>query len=173
VDLASAGVAEKVDPGASGSKKKGDGMREDRHEVDIHVPAPQVLHAFLDVEKLRGWWGNQQGFVEARPGGMWVVTWDVPVEGFGYVALTGTIRSLEAGKRLEIENLAYLNKNRAILGPMSLTVSVTEREGTSHVVVRQAGYQSGGDWDWYYQLVVENWPAALTRLRQFLEGPGH
>lgn len=34
----------------------------------------------------------------------------------------------------------------------------------------QGNYQSGGDWDWYHDAVKLAWPAALEKLKNFLEG---
>jgi uncharacterized protein YndB with AHSA1/START domain len=122
-----------------------------------------------DVEMMRQWWGVHRGLVDGREGGVWALTWDVPAEGFGHVVLSGTIKSLRHGEQLHIENLLFFNKERMVLGPMTLDFDVSVSAGRSVVKVRQGGYGAGGDWDWYYQLVMENWPPALARLKEFLE----
>jgi uncharacterized protein YndB with AHSA1/START domain len=138
-----------------------------RVEIEIAAPAEKVLNAFTNVEAMQDWWSAVGGLVEARPGGVWAVTWDASQ--FGFVALSGVVESLRPGERLRIGNLAYFNRQRAVLGPMALAVEVSESEGRSKLVVCQSGYKYGSDWEWYYELVRESWPPALVRLKKFLE----
>ena len=71
---------------------------------------------------------------------------------------------------IEIETyLSYCNQSRSLLGPMTLSVTIEEAAGISQVNISQSGFGGGTDWDWYYQLVGENWPIALEQLKAYLE----
>lgn len=144
-------------------------MRDVEGEIEITCKPDAVTTAFTDVNALRQWWGVKQGLVDARKGGVWSCTWDVPVEGFGFVILAGRIRSLSAGEHLHIEDLLYFNKEHPVLGPMRILLDVELTDAGSRVKVRQDGYGKDSDWDWYYQLVVKNWPRALGKLKEHLE----
>ena len=61
--------------------------------------------------------------------------------------------------------MGLLNPGRQILGPMELLILATPENGKTILTVVQAGYQSGDDWDWYYNAVNEAWPALITKLR--------
>ena len=32
-----------------------------------------------------------------------------------------------------------------------------------------SGYQSGGDWDWYYEAVTAAWPVVVKTIKDYLE----
>ncbi len=82
------------------------------------------------------------------------------------------VKSILPGKRLRLEPLVYFNAERAVLGPMRLSISVRERGGKTRVSVRQDGYGEGPDWDWYYQAVVQGWKDTLANLKEYLESQG-
>jgi uncharacterized protein YndB with AHSA1/START domain len=138
-------------------------------EIDVAAPPEAVLEAFTQVEAMQVWWHVQRGHVAAHPGGFWALTWDVPQPEFGFVVLSGIIESFRPGEHLSIKNLLYFNRQRPVLGPMTLTIEVRKAEDLSHLVVCQDGYGYGEDWDWYYELVRKNWPPALVAAKAFLE----
>jgi uncharacterized protein YndB with AHSA1/START domain len=47
-------------------------------ETTVLIPASpeRVLRSFVDADDLRGWWKVSRSLVEAKPGGVWSVTWD-------------------------------------------------------------------------------------------------
>ncbi len=143
-------------------------MREVHAEIEIASHSRQVIDAFTSVDQMQRWWGVHHGLVDAQHDGTWTLAWDVPDNRFGYVVLTGYVRVL-GHSQLLIGNLVYLNRSRHPLGPMTLSVTVEEAAGACQVIVSQGGYRHGEDWDWYYQLVRENWPLALEQLKQHLE----
>ncbi len=49
-----------------------------------------TLQQFLAVEAMQRWWGVARGPVEPRVGGIWVLGWDLPPQGYRYVT-TGII----------------------------------------------------------------------------------
>ena len=144
-------------------------MREVKGEMEIECAPEAVTAAFTDVQGMMQWWGVKHGLVDARKGGVWSCTWAVPVEGFGFVILSGRIRRLRPGEHLHIEDLLYFNKERPVLGPMRILLDVEATARGSHLKVGQDGYGNDRDWDWYYDLVVQNWPKALQRLKAHLE----
>ncbi|MFQ5720503.1 MAG: SRPBCC domain-containing protein [Acidobacteriota bacterium] len=145
-------------------------MREIEGEIEIAGEPDAVTAAFTDVQALKKWWGVREGLVDARQGGVWSCTWDVPVDGFGFVILAGRIRSLRPGEHLHIEDLLYFNRERPVLGPMRILLDIEPHENLSRIKVRQDGYGKDSDWDWYYGLAEDNWPKALGKLKDFLEG---
>ena len=88
--------------------------------------------------------------------------------GFGIVS-TGIIKSYIKDKKLVIENFVYLNPKKAILGPMTLTIEAQEKDGMVEVYLCQDGYQTGEDWDWYYEAVKVAWPDVMNTLKEYLE----
>lgn len=136
----------------------------------VHVQASpeQALRAFLDVEQMKQWWGVTRGLVEPRKGGIYALAWGETPQGYKYV-VSGVLKSFLPGKRIWLEPLVYFNSERAVLGPMRLSISVRERDGGTRVSVRQDGYGTGPDWDWYYEAVVKSWKVTLSNLRQYLE----
>ncbi|MCH7512912.1 MAG: SRPBCC domain-containing protein [Bacteroidetes bacterium] len=127
-----------------------------------------VLNAFMDFDMLNGWWGVEKALVEKREGGVYALVWDISESGFRYVA-TGIIKSYKADAILEIENYTYLNLKMPIMGPMGLIIEAIVKNNQTELTVTQTGYQSGGDWDWYYDAVKQAWPDVLASLKEYLE----
>ncbi|MCH8233259.1 MAG: SRPBCC domain-containing protein [Bacteroidetes bacterium] len=127
-----------------------------------------VLNAFMDFDMLNGWWGVEKALVEKREGGVYALVWDISESGFRYVA-TGIIKSYKADAILEIENYTYLNLNMPIMGPMGLIIEAIVKNNQTELTITQTGYQSGGDWDWYYDAVKQAWPDVLASLKEYLE----
>lgn len=122
----------------------------------------------MDFDMLNGWWGVEKALVEKREGGMYALVWDISESGFRYVA-TGIIKSYKADAILEIENYTYLNLNMPIMGPMGLIIEAIVKNNQTELTVTQTGYQSGGDWGWYYDAVKQAWPDVLASLKEYLE----
>lgn len=122
----------------------------------------------MDFDMLNGWWGVEKALVEKREGGVYALVWDISESGFRYVA-TGIIKSYKADAILEIENYTYLNLNMPIMGPMGLIIEAIVKHNQTELTITQTGYQSGGDWDWYYDAVKQAWPDVLASLKEYLE----
>jgi len=142
-------------------------MRKVESSIIINAPATAIIDAFTDPRQLKGWWGVHSSLVQPAPGGLYILAWKGN-EGFNYIN-TGIVKAYEAGLFIEIEKLSYLNTERQILGPMTLLVECSPHNASTYVHVCQGGYQSGGDWDWFYDIVLENWPIALQNLKKYLE----
>jgi len=52
---------------------------------------------------------------------------------------------------------------------MSLSIFAKPKDGSTELYICQDGYQKGGDWDWYYEAVVQAWPKALEIIKDYLE----
>lgn len=117
---------------------------------------------------LRDWWQVEKTLVEPKPGGLYTLAWAVTKKGMGYVS-PGIIKTYRLESELVIENFVYLNLDKPFLGPMSLTVQATEKEGRTEVYLCQDGYQSGENWDWYYEAVKQAWPEVMETLKNYLE----
>ncbi|HEY0744160.1 MAG TPA: hypothetical protein VGD40_21990, partial [Chryseosolibacter sp.] len=74
---------------------------------------------------------------------------------------------------LVIRNFVYMNPEKELLGPMTLTVRVTQTGTSSSVYICQDGYQHGTDWDWYYDAVKEAWPVVAKKIKTYLEEKSH
>ncbi len=134
----------------------------------ISLPPEKVMAAFYQPDLLKGWWGVERSLIELRPGGLYTLIWEVSKNGIGYVS-TGIIKEYELNELLVIEDLVYLNPEKAPLGPMKLSIETVPRGSGTFLTVHQTGYQQGGDWDWYYDAVKDAWPVALTGLKKYLE----
>ena len=144
-------------------------MRNVRAVTTIASDPGTILQAFLEQQHLQAWWGVARSLVEAKPGGLWVLAWEISDTGIRYVS-TGIIEKLIPHEYLKISGMTYLNPEREILGPMALEIKVARAdENNSTAEVIQSGYQYGGDWDWYYDAVVNAWPVALKMLKEYLE----
>lgn len=108
--------------------------------------------------------------MEARTGGAYTLAWHVTADGFGYVT-SGVIEEISAGA-LRVGSVVYLNPERPILGPMSITVTAEATRLGCRLTVLQDGYREGPDWDWYYDSVQHAWPLVLTTLSEYAETEG-
>lgn len=143
-------------------------MKKVEASIEIKTTPANIIRAFTDINMLRIWWGVERALIETRSGGVYTLAWNISDKGFGYIS-SGTIRRYQPENLLELENFVYLNPERSILGPMSLIVKATRKEGNTELYLRQDGYQEGADWDWYYEAVREAWPTVLLRLKEYLE----
>ncbi len=143
-------------------------MRTVEQKILIKTRPERVISAFTDTTMLKGWWGVEKSLVETHSGGCYTLAWQVSKTGFSYVS-TGVIKSYESHSHLIVENMVYLNPERPFLGPMTLTIKVKPVGDQTELYLRQDGYQSGPDWDWYYEAVVKAWPMALEQLKTYLE----
>lgn len=136
--------------------------------IFIHRSATNVISAFLEEEKLTGWWGVDKSLVEKKIGGSYILSWNTSKEGFGYVT-TGIIEFLDKNGGLVIDKMIYMNPAKPILGPMTLSINAMDTNDGSEVAVCQYGYQKGPHWDWYYEAVKNTWPQVLGSLKRYLE----
>lgn len=143
-------------------------MRKVELTIFIKSTPEDIIAAFIDYNLLKHWWGVERALIEPKPGGSYTLAWNISKDGFGYVS-SGVIKQYDAGKLLEISNLVYLNPEKDILGPMSFIVKAEQKTGGSEMYLCQDGYQTGGDWDWYYEVVKNAWPEVALILKTFLE----
>ena len=127
-----------------------------------------LISAFTDPEMLQQWWGVERALVETKKEGLYILTWNITEQGFGFVT-TGIVQDYDPGGRLAISQLVYLNPGRPILGPMSLIIEATGEEEETEFYLCQDGYGGGPDWDWYYEAVSQAWPAMVDKLKTFLD----
>jgi uncharacterized protein YndB with AHSA1/START domain len=143
-------------------------MRSVASTVFINLPPANVLNAFTSQDQLRRWWGVERSLIELKKGGLYSLVWQVTEQGMGYIT-TGIIREYIPACQLCIEDMVYLNPARAVLGPLKLAILTTPEKYMTSLTVVQSGYQSGKDWDWYYESVKNAWPAVLNQLKNHLE----
>ena len=144
-------------------------MRIVESSILIHCKAERVIASFLEEEDLKGWWGVQRCLVDKKVHGSWALAWEISSAGIKYIS-TGIITTYQPASHLIISNLAYFNPDRQILGPMQLELLAEQTQPhETKLKLIQSGYQYGGDWDWYYEAVVNAWPVALRVLKNYLE----
>ena len=143
-------------------------MRKVEANIEIKASPIRVLSAFTDPKMLKGWWGVKRQLIRLEPGMPYSLVWQISETGMGYVS-TGIVESYASGDHLKVRDFIYFNAEKDILGPMSLDIRVEANGDTTVLSVCQDGYQSGGDWDWYYEAVMEAWPQALKIIKAYLE----
>jgi len=147
-------------------------MKKVEAKIDIQSTAEKVMSAFIDPKMLNGWWGVEKHLIELKNGGIYSLAWNVSKDGIGFVS-TGIIKEYIPNEKLMIENFVYLNPEKSILGPMSLIISTRSENDRTELHICQDGYQSGEDWDWYYNAVLDAWPKALETIKGFIENTAH
>jgi len=143
-------------------------MRTVEASIRMKAPADTILRAFLEIEPLKNWWGVDRCLIEPHPGGVWACAWERSDAGYKYSG-TGIISRYDEGRSLRIGKMVYFNPDHPILGPLNLTITVAQIGDQTEVSVLQDGYGRGSDWDWYYEAVVDGWPASLKLLKTWLE----
>ena len=143
-------------------------MKKVEASIEIHRSASEVFDAFTDPAMLKAWWGVERCLVEKKQGGLYSLAWDITDKGFHYIS-TGVITVFIPGKELLIDHFVYFNPERSILGPTYLGIRLQENNGITNLLLTQGNYQSGGDWEWYYNAVTDAWPKVLELLKKFLE----
>lgn len=143
-------------------------MRKVEAKIQISSKPETVLSVFTDSKKLSEWWGVERQLIQLKPGGIYSLVWKISEEGLGYVS-TGIIDEYNSEEKLIIRDFVYFNSEKSILGPMSLSIIVKPNGKSSELYICQDGYQSGEDWDWYYNAVVEAWPKTLEIIKDYLE----
>lgn len=143
-------------------------MKEVEVNIEITTTPEMVISSFTEARMLTEWWKVERSLVEKKNGGIYSLAWGISEAGFGYIT-TGTIKNYVPDRLLKIQNLVYFNPEKSILGPMTLTVEATPLKKGCSLYLCQSGYQSGSDWDWYYEAVKNAWPQVVLMLKAYLE----
>ena len=143
-------------------------MRTVKASIVIHKHPDLVLKAFTDQFHLKNWWGVERSLVELKKGGLYSLVWQVGDQGMGFVS-TGIVGEYIPACQLKVETMVYFNPQRPIFGPMELLVLATPEHGSTTLTVVQSGYQTGPDWDWYYNAVKDAWPSTIVKIKEYLE----
>jgi len=137
-------------------------------EIRLRADASTILNCLLDLKHLKAWWGVDSCFIEPKDGGLYALTWLRTFEGIKFIS-TGRIKFYNPRTHLHLEDMLYINSEKPILGPFTINYDIEEKNGYSTLRVRQGGFQKGGEWDWYYQAVLDGWPQALVMLKTYIE----
>lgn len=144
-------------------------MRKVEVKIQINTSSKNVIAAFLEPDMLKKWWKVEQALIEKKIRGVYTLAWDITKNGFGFIS-TGKIKEYLHGELLVIDNLINLNPNKPFFGPMTLTISTKAiSPNLTELHLCQDGYQSGDEWDWYYEAVKVAWPGVLSILKEYLE----
>lgn len=137
-------------------------------DIRIRCKAEKIIDAFINIPKMKEWWGVDEGYIEPRDGGLYTLTWMRTKEGFKFIS-TGRINLYNYRSHLYLEDILYLNYERSILGPFTIKYDVEEKSNYSILSVKQNGFGKGKEWDWYYNATTEGWSQALIMLKNYLE----
>ena len=143
-------------------------MRKVEAKIDINSTPEIIISAFTNPKMLNAWQGVERQLIQLKPGGIYSLVWKISESGIGFVS-SGIISEYIHNKKLIIRNLIYFNPEKSILGPMSLSILVKPKENLTELYICQDEYQKGGDWDWYYEDVIEAWPKALEIIKEYIE----
>ena len=143
-------------------------MRNVQTTIIIDALPDKVLSAFTTPAHLHQWWGVERSLIELKKGGLYSLVWDISENGMRYVT-TGIITEYLPGCQLRISNLVYFNPDRPVLGPLELLILTTPENEKTTLTIIQSGYQTGADWEWYYNAVNIAWPEVLKQLKTYLE----
>lgn len=146
----------------------GNSMRTVEASIIINNSPAAVLAAFAEQQHLHNWWRVSKSLIELRKGGLYSLTWQTSNNALNFV-YSGTVGEYLPACQLRIDNLVYVNPERAILGPMQLLIMTTPEYGKTVRNIIQSGYQRGTDWDWYYESVKTAWPVVARRIKDYLE----
>ena len=127
-------------------------MKKVETKIKAKTSPQKVIRAFLDDKMLKEWWGVERSLIDRRVGGAYALAWDIDEGGMKYVS-TGTIRLYNPKGLLVIEKFVYLNYEKPILGPMSLTIKAERQNDLTNIYICQDGYKEGEHWTWYYEAV--------------------
>ncbi len=138
--------------------------------LKLDVVPEKVIRAFTDQEMLHAWWGVERSFIQKQPGGVYLLMWEISGQGIRYIS-SGIVAAYDPLTKIHIDRYMYLNPERPPLGPLTLTVDVSRTASGSLLRLTQGPYPAGKgeDWDWYYAVVAQAWPAVLQGLKKYLE----
>jgi uncharacterized protein YndB with AHSA1/START domain len=132
----------------------------------VHVAASpdRVLRSFVDPGDLQGWWKVSRSLTQARPGGVWSVTWDDHGQEKTQHSWVGIVEAVESD-RLSIDHLVMIEPGRPLFGPLQLEIVVKPEEDGTSLTVYHRGYRSGEHWDWMHDTVVAGWRQVLGDMQ--------
>jgi uncharacterized protein YndB with AHSA1/START domain len=142
-------------------------------ETTVLIPASpeRVLRSFVDADDLRGWWKVSRSLVEAKPGGVWSVTWDDYGEEKTQHAWVGVVEAAEP-RRLKVGHLVMIEPGRPLFGPLEIEIVVAPANNGTSLTVYHRGYRSGEDWDWIHDTVVQGWRHVLGDMQRWFQLEG-
>lgn len=143
-------------------------MKKVEDTITINTKSVNIISAFTDQQHLKAWWNVERSFIDTKPGGLYTLLCNISEKGIGYIS-TGILIEYDKNKILYIENFVYLNPAKPVFGPMELLIKAEEKYNQTELYLCQSGYQTGNDWDWYYEAVKQAWPNALKTLKQYIE----
>ena len=151
----------------------------------IKASPSRVLKAFFDADALGAWWQAARSVTTPRVLGAYAIEWastDFEDDLLGRLGgvFRGTVMQFDPGCGFLVADAFWLPPDGDPIGPMALEVTcspVTSSGGVSmpsaeiateiHVV--QSGFEDGGRWQRYYELMGTGWERALNSLKMLLE----
>ena len=151
----------------------------------IKAPPSRVLKAFFDADALGAWWQAVRSVTTPRVLGAYAIEWastDFEDDVLGRLGgvFRGTVMQFDPGRGFLVADAFWLPPDSDPIGPMALEVtlsSITSSGGVAlpaaeiatEIRVVQSGFEDGGRWGRYYELVATGWERALNSLKMLLE----
>ena len=153
--------------------------------IVIKAPPSRVLKAFFDADALGAWWQAARSVTTPRVLGAYAIEWastDFADDVLGRLGgvFRGTVMQFDPGRGFLVADAFWLPPDGDPIGPMALEVtcspiissggaSLPAAEIATEIHVMQSGFEDGGRWRRYYELVGAGWERALNSLKMLLE----
>ena len=151
----------------------------------IKAPPSRVVKAFFDADALRAWWQAARSVTTPQVLGAYAIEWastdfkDNILGRLGGV-FRGTVLQFDPGRGFLVADAFWLPPDGDPIGPMALEVTCSPitfsggaplppTEIATEIRVVQSGFEDGGRWQRYYEIVSTGWERALTSLKMLLE----
>jgi uncharacterized protein YndB with AHSA1/START domain len=149
--------------------------------VVIEAPPQRVLKAFFEPDALHAWWQVAHAVTTPRVLGPYAVAWhttefrDEILGRLGGV-LRGTVMQFQADRGFFVADVFWLPPDGDPIGPMAFEVvctpappNGTSDDSSTHVRIKQQGYEESERWRRYYEVIGDGWERALAALKALLE----
>lgn len=136
--------------------------------ITINTSPETAIKGFTDLKMLKDWWHVEKALIDLKVGGTYTLAWNISEQGFGFIS-SGIVSKYNPHSELVVSNFVYMNPTRNLLGPMNLIVKAKEKSNGCEVYLCQDGYQTGQDWNWYYEAVKNAWPIVMQDFKKYLE----
>ena len=133
-----------------------------------------MLKAFFDPAALHAWFQVSHAVTTPRPFGPYVLEWpstDFSDEILGRLGgvFRGTVMQFDLRRGFFVADAYWLPPDGEPIGPMAFEVICTEAGATTHLRVRQSGFEESERWRRYYEVIGPGWERALTTMKSLLE----
>ncbi len=152
------------------------------YSLRVEAPPAKVIAAFFDPRALAHWWDVANVIATPKPLGVYAIEWQPSTDADDVLGrlggvLHGTVIDYQAARGFLVADCYWLPPDGDPIGPMALEVSCRaadrkagrEAAGTLLRVTQRGLEEDSPRWLRYYELLAEAWPAALGKMKAYLE----